>query len=72
MRVKIDNFGKSPYFGEFLGLVLVYPSECDRCSSGDARTEAIVRPDHFGLMLMSVDPSRVQTVTPEQEAEYKP
>lgn len=67
MRVKVDNFGKPPYFGEFLGLLA--PSGCDRCTSETAT--AIVRADNFGLMLLDVHPSRVSAVTPTEEENYK-
>ena len=70
MRVKIDNLGKSPYFGEYLGLVNEQ-NDCDRCGSGQDTVSAVVRPDHFGLMLMVVHPSRVQPVTPQEEEDYR-
>ncbi len=64
MRVKIDNFGKVPYFGEFVGIYKNdYPGDTD---------SVIVRPDNFGLYLMSVHPSRVTFVTPDQEEDHKP
>jgi hypothetical protein len=51
-----------PQFGVFLGLLLD--------EHGD--TQAVVRLDHFGLMLKAVHPSCVVPVTSEEEAAYKP
>lgn len=68
MRVKLDNGGKTPYFGELVGLVT--PSTAE--ALGDHTDYmAVVRCDGFGMMLHVVHPSRVQPVTPEQEADYK-
>ncbi len=68
MRVKVDNFGKPPYFGELVGLLA--PDSCDRCGSDSA--SAVVRADGFGLYLHVLHPSRVSLVTPEKEERYKP
>lgn len=61
-RVKIETRPGFPQFGQFLGLLLD--------ERGD--TLAIVRLDHYGLMLKSVHPSCVVPVTPEEEAAHKP
>ena len=63
MRVKVDNFGKPPYFGEFLGLLAETSTES---------LSAIVRADNFGLFLLCVHPSRITLVTPENEKDYQP
>lgn len=62
MRVKVDNLGKTPTFGMFLGLI--------RDERGDVN--AVVRQDHYGFMLAAFHPSRVTPVTPEEEETYKP
>ncbi len=67
MRVKVDNFGKPPTFGELLGLLA--PDSCDRCGSDSA--SAVVRADGYGLYLLVLHPSRVAHVTPEEEANYR-
>lgn len=67
MRVKIDNFGKVPYFGVFIGLIA--PNTCDRCGSDMAN--AVVLADGFGMFVDIVHPSRVTFVTPEEEKIYK-
>ena len=51
-----------PQFGVFLGLLLD--------ERGD--TLAIVRLDHYGLMLKAFHPSCVTPVTPEEEELHKP
>ncbi len=63
MRVKIDNFGKTPYFGRFVGLLA--PEHIEDSPS------VVVATDNFGLYVQVVHPSRVTFVTPEQEAEYQ-
>jgi len=62
LRVKYEPRPGFHEFGTFLGLLVV---EC-----GD--TEAVVRLDGYGMMLVAVHPSRLQPVTPAQEEEYKP
>lgn len=63
MRIMIVDERAPPVFGVFLGLLVD--------DHGD--TVAIVRPDHYGLMVRAVHPSRVTPVTPaEEEAARKP
>lgn len=62
MRIMIVDEHAPPVFGVFLGLLVD--------DHGD--TVAIVRPDHYGLMVKAVHPSRVTPVTPEEEAARKP
>jgi hypothetical protein len=62
LRVRYEPRPGFHEFGTFLGLLVV---EC-----GD--TDAVVRLDGWGLMLVSCHPSRLQPVTPEEEELYKP
>jgi hypothetical protein len=34
--------------------------------------QAVVRLDHYGILLKALHPSKVTPVTPEQEEAYKP
>ena len=68
MRVKVEYVGKR-YFGEFIGL---HQNDCDHCGPGASTPTAIVRADGFGLMLLSIHPSAVTVITPEEEETYKP
>lgn len=62
MRVKVEDRPGMPQFGVLLGLLLD--------ERGD--TQAVVRLDHYGLMLKAVHPSKVVPVTPDEEETYKP
>jgi len=59
LRVKVEDRPGMPQFGVLLGLLLD--------EHGD--TQAVVRLDHYGLMLKAVHPSKVVPVTPEEEEE---
>jgi hypothetical protein len=61
-RVKVDDRPGLPQFGVFIGLLLD--------EHGD--TLAVVRLDHYGLMLKALHPSRVTPVTPDEEELHKP
>lgn len=61
LRVKIEDRPNMPQFGAFLGLLLD--------EHGD--TQAVIRLDHFGLMLKAVHPSRVVPVTAAEEELHK-
>lgn len=61
-RVKIETRPGFPQFGQFLGLLLD--------ERGDV--QAVVRLDHYGLMLKTAHPSCVVPVTPEEEELHKP
>ncbi len=60
-RVKIEDRPGMSQFGVFVGLLLD--------ERGD--TQAVVRLDHYGLMLKALHPSKVVPVTPEEEEAFK-
>jgi hypothetical protein len=60
-RVKVEDRPGMPQFGVFVGLLLD--------EHGD--TQAVVRLDHYGLMLKALHPSKVVPVTPEEEEAFK-
>lgn len=62
LRVKVETRPNMPQFGWFVGLLLD--------ERGD--TQAVIRLDHYGLMLKAVHPSKVTPVTAEEEEAYKP
>jgi hypothetical protein len=51
-----------PQFGVLVGMLLD--------EHGDM--QAVVRLDHFGLMLKALHPSKVTPVTPDEEEAHKP
>lgn len=61
-RVKVELRPGMPQFGQFLGLLLD--------ERGD--TQAIIRLDHYGLMLHAVHPSKVVPVTADEEKAHQP
>jgi hypothetical protein len=62
MRVKVEERPGMPQFGVLVGLLLD--------EHGDML--AVVRLDHFGLMLKALHPSKVVPVTSEDEEAHKP
>jgi len=62
MRVMIESRPGMPQFGVLVGMLLD--------ERGDM--QAVVRLDHYGIMLKTVHPSCVTPVSEEQEAAYKP
>lgn len=62
VRVKVEERPGMPQFGVFLGMIL----------DEHGNTQAVVRLDHYGLMLKALHPSKVTPVTPDEEAAYKP
>jgi len=62
LRVMVEERPGMPQFGVVLGMLLD--------ERGDM--QAVVRLDHYGMMLKAVHPSKVVPVTSEQEANYKP
>lgn len=61
-RVMIEDKPGMPKFGVLLGML--YDEHGDM--------QAVVRLDHYGMMLKTWHPSKVVPVTPEQEEAYKP
>jgi hypothetical protein len=61
-RVKVEDRPGMPQFGVLVGMLLD--------ERGDM--QAVVRLDHFGLMLKALHPSKVTPVTPDEEETYKP
>jgi hypothetical protein len=62
VRVKTEDRPGMPQFGVLVGMLLD--------ERGDM--QAVVRLDHFGLMLKALHPSKVTPVTPDEEEAYKP
>ena len=62
VRVKVEERPGMPQFGVLVGMLLD--------ERGDM--QAVVRLDHFGLMLKALHPSKVTPVTPDEEEAYKP
>ncbi len=62
MRVMVEDRPGMPQFGVVLGMLLD--------ERGDM--QAVVRLDHYGMMLKAMHPSKVTPITPEQEENYKP
>jgi len=62
MRVKVEDRPGMPQFGVLVGMMLD--------EHGDM--QAVVRLDHYGILLKAVHPTKVTPVTPEQEEAYKP
>ena len=62
--VKVSNYGKTPEFGEFVGLLS--PSD------DDSSTSVVVRLEHYGLYLNVFHPSRVTFITVEEREAYNP
>lgn len=62
MRVMVEDRPGMPQFGVLVGILI------------DERDDmqAVVRLDHYGIMLKACHPSKVTPVTEEQEASYKP
>lgn len=62
MRVMVEDRPGMPQFGVVVGMLLD--------ERGDM--QAVVRLDHYGMMLKMFHPSKVTPITPEQEEAYKP
>ena len=62
LRVKVEERPGMPQFGVLVGMLLD--------ERGDM--QAVVRLDHYGLMLKALHPSKVTPVTPDEEETYKP
>lgn len=62
MRVMVEDRPGMPQFGALVGMLLD--------ERGDM--QAVVRLDHYGIMLKMFHPSKVTPVSPEQEEAYKP
>jgi hypothetical protein len=62
VRVKVEDRPGMPQFGVLVGMLVDEHSDI----------LAVVRLDHYGLMLKAVHPSKVMPVTPEEEETYKP
>jgi hypothetical protein len=62
VRVKVEERPGMPQFGVLVGMLLD--------ERGDM--QAVVRLDHFGLMLKALHPSKVTPVTLDEEETYKP
>lgn len=62
MRVMVEDRPGMPQFGVLVGMLV------------DERDDmqAVVRLDHYGIMLKMFHPSKVTPVSEEQEAAYKP
>ena len=61
-RVKVEDRPGMPQFGVLVGMLLD--------EHGDM--QAVVRLDHYGILLKALHPSKVEPVTSEQEKAYKP
>lgn len=62
MRVMVEDRPGMPQFGVMVGMLLD--------ERGDM--QAVVRLDHYGMMLKAMHPSKVTPVTPDQEEAFKP